>query len=247
MRKFIFVIFVLLFTLSALPGLSASNRSAQQSNARTTDLKQQAPNICSKTPADVIIKMEKPQIKYITNLSPKQFVTKYRESECTQMDGELFCVQALTVPPPMFVSLNVKVQSRQRRNKVYVCPDKLILTVKFKDPILVYITNQVQPNSCRYNVFYNHENYHVAVFNQSVDFFKPQIKQFFQNELKKLPPYQISSPGELMKAAQQINSTLMTNFKPVQDYINKKINEKNEAIDTADAYRAQSALCDGKE
>ena len=119
-------------------------------------------------------------------------------------------------------------------------------TLNFKmgyDDLTVYIDKKYKPSSCEYKVIKNHENYHVAVAQQAMTFFKPDVEKQIQKSLQKIKPQIVNSNKEAETALQNQFNQVMDDLKPLINHINKVTAQKNYQIDTPESYAKTKALC----
>lgn len=109
--------------------------------------------------------------------------------------------------------------------------------------LLVYIDKNYRPGSCEYEVTRKHENYHVAVAQQAMLFFKPDIEKKVHEIVGKLRPQIVRSEKEVEEVIQKQYQQVMTELAPLLRHINQKIAQKNAAIDTPESYSKTAALC----
>ena len=200
--------------------------------------------VCPQQPK-ITINFPIPQVQYITNLTPKQFCAKLGQPECHTEKDSIFCTKGITVPPAISsLQLILKAQPIMYKKKTYTCPTAIGIIVKYKDPMInVYLSSEYEKSSCAYKTIQNHENYHVEIFKQSIPFYKPQIHKYLVQEAGLLPAYSPKTSEDVQNIANQYVQILSKKLQPVQQYINKTINEKNAAIDTPEAYWEQQKQC----
>ena len=119
-------------------------------------------------------------------------------------------------------------------------------TLNFKmgyDDLTVYIDKKYKPSSCEYQVIKNHENYHVAVAQQAMTFFKPDIEAQIQKSLQKIKPQIVKDAKERDEVLKSQFNQVMNDLRPLIDHINKTTAKKNYQIDTPESYTRTKALC----
>lgn len=108
----------------------------------------------------------------------------------------------------------------------------------------VYIDRKYKPGTCEYKVIKDHENYHVEVYRQGVKFFQSDIERELKKALNKQKPRYVHSQKEAERVLNEQFKQILKDVQPLVDHINKKLKEKNEAIDTPESYKATQDLCD---
>lgn len=108
----------------------------------------------------------------------------------------------------------------------------------------VYIDKKYKPGSCAYRVVKEHEDYHVEVARQALEFFEPDIREQLDQMADKLPVvYGYSKEMVEMDMQQQMDRLFQSEIMPLVNHINQKVNEKNAMIDTPESYAQTQALC----
>ncbi len=125
-----------------------------------------------------------------------------------------------------------------------MCVSLGTLNIKMEnDELTVFIDKKYKPSSCEYQVIKNHENYHVAVAQQAMTFFKPDVEAQIHKSLKKIKPKIVQNATERDRVLKEQFNQVMNDLKPLIDHINKKTAEKNYQIDTPESYARTRALC----
>ena len=108
----------------------------------------------------------------------------------------------------------------------------------------VYIDKKYKPGSCAYRVIKEHEDYHVEVARQALEFFEPDIRARLNQIKSQLPvAYGYSAEMSEMEIKNKMNTLFKTQIMPLVNHINQKVNEKNAEIDTPQSYAETHALC----
>lgn len=174
------------------------------------------------------------QVRYITDQSREQFIGAATGPVSPNTVG-------LTVAK---MNLTMQGEPLVQQNNRYMCVGIKEVTFTIGYEVLdVYIDKKYQPNSCEYHEVKEHENYHVAVSNQAMKFFKPDLEKALQKAVKNMRPEFVYSKDEAQRVVQRQFNRILEQVQPVIDHINTKIAEKNYVIDTPESYRATTAKC----
>lgn len=107
----------------------------------------------------------------------------------------------------------------------------------------VYIDKKYRPGTCNYNVIKEHENYHVRVQQEGLKFFSPKIKEAFEIAARKINPQMARSKSEASALLQQMSTQIKKDVTPLLNYVEKRLKEENQVIDTKEAYIKDAKRC----
>ncbi len=189
--------------------------------------------ICSQHDIKMNIVVEKGQVKYDHTRSRKEF-ERFAKTRNPNMLG-------LTVAN---LRLNMGGKSTIQSNGKQYCAT--ISEINFYlgfDEIDVYIDKKYPKNSCNYKVIKEHEDYHVAVSQQAMIFFKPDIDRELKQIVSQLKPEYTNSRTNAERIKDKQFKMIQKQIEPLLKHINKKINEKNSAIDTPESYAKTTKKC----
>ena len=197
-------------------------------------LSQKASAFCDTMSTRVYLNMNPGNVKYVTTRSRHDFI---RSSPYPVSPNTL----GLTVS---HLSITGEARPRVETEDGKSCVS--LESVNFNmgyDQLIVYIDKKYKPSSCEYQVIKNHENYHVAVAQQAMTFFKPDVEAQIQKSLKKLKPQEVRNNTERDKVIQMQFNQIVNDLKPLIEHINKITAQKNYQIDTPESYEKTKALC----
>ncbi len=172
--------------------------------------------------------------KYISQYSKKEFLQKNNRPIDPHTLG-------LTV-----VEMGIDIQAKPavEEQSGRFCVGVADLDVKLYYPVLtVYIDKKYEPSSCEYQIIRSHENYHVEVAQQAMTFYKKDVEKAAYKALQAQFPKLVSSQSEVASVVNGMAVSISNALDPVIQYINKKLEEKNAAIDTPAMYKATTAKC----
>ena len=195
---------------------------------------QNANAFCDTLSTRVYISMNPGNVKYITTRSKHDFIKASPHPVSPNTLG--LTVSRLGIKGD--ARPNVEVEG----DKMCVSLGTLNFTMGYDD-LTVYIDKKYKPDSCEYKVIKNHENYHVAVAQQAMIFFKPDVEKQIQKSLEKIKPQIVKDASERDRVLQSQFNQVMDDLKPLINHINKVTAQKNYQIDTPESYAKTKALC----
>ena len=195
---------------------------------------QNASAFCDSSSTRINITMIPGNVKYITTRSRHDFIHSSNHPVSPNTLG--FTVSNLTITGNALSDVEIE------DGKMCVSMGTLNIRMEY-DPLIVYIDKKYKPSSCEYKVIKNHENYHVAVAQQAMIFFKPDVEKKIQESLRKIKPVIVKSAKERDEALNKQLTQVMNDLKPLVAHINNITAQKNYQIDTPESYAKTKALC----
>lgn len=195
---------------------------------------QNASAFCDSSSTRINITMNPGNVKYITTRSRHDFIHASPHPVSPNTLG--LTVSNLTITGD--AQPNIEIED----GKMCVSLKTLNFRMSYDD-LTVYIDKKYKPSSCEYKVIKNHENYHVAVAQQAMIFFKPDVEKKIQESLRKIKPTIVKSAEERDNVLKAQLEQVMSDLRPLIDHINKVTAQKNYQIDTPESYEKTKALC----
>lgn len=197
---------------------------------------------CDRHPIDIKIVTHIPKPTYYHHLRGQDFPFTAK----TKMpDSSEMMVRGLTVSK-VDVSGITKSYVENKRHEVCVGLKEIIFEIGL-EKLDVYIDKKYPTNSCAYKVVKEHEDIHVNIFRQAVSFYRRDIESELRKAVDKLYPISLykseASQRRIDELTKQEFVRVLNEIKPLLNFINHKIDEKNALIDTEENYRATSAKC----
>ena len=197
-------------------------------------LAKNASAFCDSAATRVYITMDPGNVKYITTQSRHDFIRSAPQPVSPNTLG-------LTIAK-LGISGDVRPNVETQDGRICVSLGTLNIKMGY-DTLIVYIDKKYKPSSCEYQVIKNHENYHVAVAQQAMIFFKPDVENQIQKTLKKLKPQIVTSIKERDEVVRSQFDQVINDLKPLIKHINETTAKKNYQIDTPESYERTKALC----
>lgn len=177
----------------------------------------------------VTVRVDQGRINYITHQSRSQFAP----------DNDR--VRGLT-NAQFKISYDAKPRIKNENKRACIGIKEVIFYIGVPE-FNVYIDRKYKPGTCEYKVVKEHENYHVEVYRQGVKFFQSDIERELKKALNKQKPRYVHSQKEAERVLNEQFKQIFKDVEPLVTHINKKLKEKNEAIDTPESYKATQELC----
>ncbi len=195
---------------------------------------QNASALCEQGTIQIITKLKKGKVVYNHSLSRDEFAKVSPTPVSPDTVG--LTVQQLETKTELF--------TRTKRDGEKNCAVIYKIIFEFGyDKIPVYIDKKYAEGSCPYQVTKKHEDYHVNVLQQAISFFEPDIKTELRKTLRKIKSQPLRSTKDLKSWTKEQQHKISKDMEPLITHIQKKMDEKNAAIDTPKSYRKTTAEC----
>jgi hypothetical protein len=107
--------------------------------------------------------------------------------------------------------------------------------------LTVDVAREYLPGTCNYRVIRTHEDQHVALTRSAFYAWVFRMDAQLKDAVSRITPFVTTeSPAQVSK---NVSERLLLAMRPTMDGYERERTEKNATIDTADNYRAVSALC----
>ena len=107
----------------------------------------------------------------------------------------------------------------------------------------IYIDKKYRPGTCNYNVIKEHEEYHARVQREGLQFFEPKIRQAIKIASKKIKAERAFSMDQAQAIASSMLDRIQRDIKPTMNFVQKRLTEENQVIDTPESYAAETKKC----
>ncbi len=191
---------------------------------------------CPSVSTKVNMKIDKGDLKYDHTIN-----TAALQKKAGNYDKNM-TVRGLTAVSPLKFSVSGTSELRQTKDGYCVAIKDVNVYLGFES-INVYIDNKYKKNSCAYKVIKDHENYHVAVFQQGVVFYQNTVRDEIKEKVRKLKSKQVRTRAQADALVKSELNKIMQSVMPTVREIDKKLREKNAEIDTPESYKATEKLC----
>lgn len=125
---------------------------------------------------------------------------------------------------------------------ICVYPENIDFTISFSSPV-IYISNQLKPNSCEYNLVLRHEQTHQQINSSALDFFLPLFKIAANKIAQNLKPIKIQNNSEINKASNQLTLEFNEKLTPLLNFFKKQILQEQLKLDNNENYKNESLIC----
>ena len=200
-------------------------------------------DFCPSTPLEVpvTLNLNYGEVEYLHDLRHSSF-SRYLRREMDMKAKLAQAVRGLTVAEAAF-GLQGNAEVTQAGNRYCVRLANLDVTFGYSR-IVVLIDKKYKEKSCEYKVVKEHEDTHVYLNRQVLTEFAPRIKQKVQEVAASISPRVEYTKARAEKALSEMRAKVQEAIKPEMAEFRKLQDERNQAIDTKENYRATTNLCE---
>ncbi len=123
-----------------------------------------------------------------------------------------------------------------------VYPTAIKLSVYFSDPT-IYISKQLIPNSCEYNVVLRHEQTHQQINKAALDYFLPLFDEAAKKIALSIKPINVKSLSEIDKASAELTEEYNKKFSPLLEFFKQELLKEQLKLDNQANYQHENILC----
>lgn len=123
-----------------------------------------------------------------------------------------------------------------------VYPKTVQLSIYFSDP-KIYISKQLIPNSCEYNVVLRHEQTHQQINKTALDYFLPLFHQAAGKIAASVKPVNVSSLSDIDKASAQLTAEYNQKLGIMLDFFKQQLLNEQLKLDNQNNYQHENTLC----
>ncbi|MBE6451956.1 MAG: hypothetical protein E7012_00505 [Alphaproteobacteria bacterium] len=179
------------------------------------------------------------KLKYDYSKNTKQITSMAKKAN--SLETGLFASGLTTISINMDISMN-SLSKMKGKNKFCVYPKDLKLSIYFKNPT-IYISNQLKPDTCEYNVVLRHEQAHAQINKQVLEYFLPLLKKATIEIFKTIKPRQVSGISLIDKASSDITDEFNKKITPLYNYFKQQIVTEQQKLDNEKNYQYENQLC----
>ncbi len=195
----------------------------------------------SRSQVPVNLNINHGEVEYLHDLKHSSFA-RYLRREMDMKAKLAQTVRGLTVAEASFgIQGNAEVTKMGNR----YCMRLANVDVTFGySRIVVLIDKKYKEKSCEYKVIKEHEDTHVYLNRQVLTEFAPRIKQKVNEVAASIPPRVEYTKVRAEKALSEMLAKVQEAVKPDMAEFRILQDERNQAIDTKENYRATTNMCD---
>lgn len=189
-----------------------------------------------------------PKIKFTTSYGKLKYDYGYNLQELTALGRKyniveqgLFASGLAILSVNWEVSLNTISKVVDAEN-ICVIPTDLNIFIGYQDPT-IYISNQLQPGSCEYNVVVRHEQTHHQINTAALEYFIPSLRRSIEKMAQDIKPSRISSQSKVDEATERLTEMYIAEIEPLINHFKSELMQEQSKLDNQMNYKMESNLC----
>lgn len=130
----------------------------------------------------------------------------------------------------------------ENRGGYCVVPKVINIFVGFTTP-RIYISNELEENSCTYNLVLLHERTHQRINKSTLDYFLPMFKKAAMEISRDIKPRKIRASRQIDEATNNITEEFSNKFEKVVDIFKKELAIEQGKLDNNINYSMEDNIC----
>ena len=123
-----------------------------------------------------------------------------------------------------------------------VIPTDIIIFLGLHNPT-IYISNNINEDSCEYNLILRHEKTHQQINKTTLEYYLPLFKEAAIKIVKNIEPLKITDIKEMEKSTALLTKLYNKRMMNLVDFIKKEMLNEQKKLDNPKNYRFESTLC----
>lgn len=189
-----------------------------------------------------------PEIIFTTSYGKLTYNLSYNQKSLTELGQKfgivekgLFASGLATVAVNWEVTLDT-ISRVLEEDDICVIPVKVNVFIGYENPI-IYISKDLKPNSCEYNVVLRHEQTHQQINKLALEYFIPRLKKAVEEISKNVKPESAERLSQIDIISEQLNSEYIKQISPLVDHFKKELFAEHAKLDNHENYSHESEIC----
>jgi len=139
-------------------------------------------------------------------------------------------------------SVSLNTVSRSVDGHICVIPASVDVFVGYRNPV-IYISNDLERDSCTYQVVLRHERQHQQVNVSVLDYYLPVLKKGFEEQLPVLKARALKEGEDTDGATDEMNAEYAEAVRPLINRFQITLQLEQQRLDNRENYQYESRLC----
>lgn len=125
---------------------------------------------------------------------------------------------------------------------ICVVPTHITIFIGYLKP-KIYVSSQLEPNSCEYNVVLRHEQTHQQINKTALDYFLPMFQKAIKQIIAATPALHVTHITEIDRATNQLTSLYNKKITPLVEAFKNELLIEQSKLDNHNNYQHEKELC----
>ena len=129
-------------------------------------------------------------------------------------------------------------------NKNYSCiyPEKIKVRLGYNMPT-IYIANNLKKDTCLYDLTVRHENTHMQIYIDALDYFLPIFKEYLNNQFRLIGIDIVAKNGDIQESIKKLNEKYLAGAQEKVNAWRNEVETEELKLDTPEHYLMESMIC----
>lgn len=189
-----------------------------------------------------------PEIKLSTSYGQLQYDFEHNTKQISKMAAQIGHIERSFFASGL-ATLSIEAQYTigtqaypSKDNEYCVVPEVIQVYVGYVKP-RIYISNELEKNSCIYNLVLLHEQTHQRINKTTLDYFLPIFKEYAFKIAQKIKPRKIKDTERIQKATESITQEFTNEFEKIVKIFKKELAIEQGKLDNSINYSMEDNLC----
>lgn len=189
-----------------------------------------------------------PEIEFTTSYGKLVYDKNYSRRQLTVLGEQYGIVEhGLFASGLAIIGVNYQVSvntiSRvEGDNIICVIPTSLNIFIGYQKPT-IYISSDLTPESCEYNVVLRHEQTHQQINTAALEYFIPKLRQASEVIARNVNPIEVDTPRKIDVATQDLIKAYARQIEPLIEFFKNELMQEQGKLDSQSNYQLEGDLC----
>lgn len=189
-----------------------------------------------------------PSVEFSTSYGKLRYDTTKNNQQVTAIAGSygiaekgLFAAGLATINVNFEISINT-LGKIYGENNICVIPTNINIYIGYSDPV-IYISKNLTPETCKYNVVLRHEQTHQQINKNALDYFLPLIQDAIKKIIPTVKPLNVSNTEEIDIATTELTQTYNRKIAPLIEVFKNELLKEQSKLDNHENYQHEEEIC----
>jgi len=133
----------------------------------------------------------------------------------------------------------------QPLNRKYLCvyPETIKVRLAYNMPT-IYIANNLEKGTCLYNLTERHENTHMHIYIDALDYFLPNFKKYLDQQFKEIGVEIVSNQEDAKEIIKNLNEEYLKGARAKVEEWRQEVEAEELKLDAPEHYLMESLICE---